>query len=278
MRNKKEKIYFIYLDRTGNTVIDRPDRINKVFYVGKGTEERVKIKKRNKVWQHIVNKYGWELNNREIILATKDEKFAFEIEKYYIKLHKTFARAWKDGSGWGANLTEGGDGPSGIILSKEARERIRQSKLGSKHPLYNRGFSEETRNKMSVKRSGSKNSQAILKEEQVIEIIHKYITGNYTQEQLGREYKVSRGCIKHIINGDCWNIKKLVPPEIFNLIPKHPKKIKYKLNFSDAENIRSKYNTGNYTVKKLAKEYRVNVRFIGSIINNKCLIKDSNEK
>ena len=51
----------------------------RVFYVGKGNYKRsfVKITRRNQKHTNVTNKYG---QRREVVLGTKDEQFAFDIE------------------------------------------------------------------------------------------------------------------------------------------------------------------------------------------------------
>lgn len=52
---------------------------------------------------------------------------------------------------------------------------------------------------------GSKNNLSILIEKQVLEIRNRYKNKTATQSQLAREYKVSSGCIWHIIHRTTWN-------------------------------------------------------------------------
>jgi len=59
---------------------------------------------------------------------------------------------------------------------------------------------------------GEECSYSKLKEPQVIEILYKYATGNYTQQQLADEYNVSRRNIGKIINGKTWKHIKRTPP------------------------------------------------------------------
>lgn len=51
---------------------------------------------------------------------------------------------------------------------------------------------------------GEKNGRAKLNERQVKEIIVKYRTGDYSQEDLGREYNASQRLISDIVNGKRW--------------------------------------------------------------------------
>lgn len=106
------KIWYVYVDFTTD---GRP------FYVGKGTIRRVSSpRKDNQHWVSIVEKYGWR---REAIMATKFEDEAFEFESKLISEYDTF-------KGWGANHTEGGEGPSGAKRTSETKQRLSESHRG----------------------------------------------------------------------------------------------------------------------------------------------------
>lgn len=138
------KIYYVYVDWT-------TEEVPRAFYVGKGNEKRiVDFSDRNNHWRSIRDKYGC---NRTILLGTKEESFAFEIEKQKIAFYKTYKAAWKDGSGWGANFTLGGDGVSGRtreVMSNEERARRKDCVKGRKH-------TEETKQKMRENNMGKNN-------------------------------------------------------------------------------------------------------------------------
>jgi hypothetical protein len=51
---------------------------------------------------------------------------------------------------------------------------------------------------------GEKNPQSLLKNDDIIIIINKYATGNYTQKQLAQEYNISQPAINMIINNKRW--------------------------------------------------------------------------
>lgn len=169
------QIFYVYVDWT-------TEEVPRAFYVGKGVKRRIKdTKRRSVVWNRIRNKYGL---NRIVVLATEDESYAFEIEIGLIRQHKTFMPAWYDGSGWGANLTTGGDGVSGREgplnhfygkhHSNETKKIIGDAHRGSNncwygitgpdHPSYGSdGYwfgkhrSNETKRKLSEANTGEKN-------------------------------------------------------------------------------------------------------------------------
>ena len=89
------------------------------------------------------------------------------------------------------------------VRSEEHKIHIGESKKGKMH-------SKETKLKMSNSHLGHKISEETkdilrlvntkINEEQRIEIREKYITGNYTQSELGREYNVTGTTISDVIN------------------------------------------------------------------------------
>lgn len=170
--SKKEQIFYVYLDRTGKIEVESGLDLTKserVFYVGKGKEKRLTCVKRNVRWHRIDNKYG---HIREVILATKDEQFAFEMEMELIKLYKTFEAAWPKGEGWGANFTAGGEGPSGRVGKLSARwgkfhtEETKLKMSGeNNHNFGKPGFflghkhTEESNKKNAEKHTGKKHTE-----------------------------------------------------------------------------------------------------------------------
>ncbi len=157
----------------------------------------------------------------EIIDEVPIEEWRFW-EKHYISLFKS----------WGynlTNLTEGGEGfASGIlnpshlphvklicskthknkILSKETKEKIRESLKGRKNiehskRMLGRKDSEETRLKKSTSMMG-KNS--VLKEDDVIKIkkLLKNNINNLTIKEISLIFGVNRSVIKNIKRGKTW--------------------------------------------------------------------------
>ena len=98
------------------------------FYVGKGSEGRVRDFKRNDLHESIAKKYGIE---RRVEFETDNEQEAFEKERELINRYRTFMN--HEPGQWGANFTQGGDGTSGWQPSKETRKRIGDNQRGWKH-------------------------------------------------------------------------------------------------------------------------------------------------
>lgn len=96
--------------------------------------------KKNTRFYYAIEKYGWD-NFEHIILEdglTQIE--AEELEQYYIKLYNTITP-------YGYNLTYGGEHNKQI--SEETRKKMHDAHVGIK-------FSEQTRQRMSISRTGHK--------------------------------------------------------------------------------------------------------------------------
>lgn len=122
----------------------RPDT-KEVFYIGKGNtsknshEERYKTSSgRNKMWRSIVAK-----NNGvfipEIICYCDTEEEVNKLEIEYISKYGRFING-----GTLCNMTDGGDGSVGLIISEETRNKLRKRFSGEKHPNYGKKLSKET--------------------------------------------------------------------------------------------------------------------------------------
>jgi len=124
-------VFFVYIDWT---LEDLP----RAFYIGKGQLVRVHEQERdNDHWRNIVAKRGFR---REVILATKDESYAFTQEILGILEHGTFCGSTQHH--WGANKTAGGEGISGYVHTQAARQKISEAHIG-------KVLSLETRQKLS---------------------------------------------------------------------------------------------------------------------------------
>jgi FMN phosphatase YigB (HAD superfamily) len=109
------------------------------FYVGKGKLKRAySILGRNKYWQRIVAKYkGFEV---KFIAKDIDEELAFLVEEERIdQLKKLNIKL--------CNMTNGGEGPSGFKLPKQALKKL--SKIHKGKPK-----SQDWKNKVSLANTG----------------------------------------------------------------------------------------------------------------------------
>ena len=120
---------------------------NEVFYVGIGAEEGRAFYKhnRNKHWHNIVNKAGYTVN---IVHKDIEHDEAKQIE---ILLIEKYGR--KDlGTGNLVNLTDGGEGALGVIISEETKQKMSEAKKG-------KTFSEEAKQNMSEASKGKTRSE-----------------------------------------------------------------------------------------------------------------------
>lgn len=111
----KKRKFFVYVDYTSNGV---------PFYVGKGTCWRLLNKERNSKHTRIAKKHGQE---RQVVLETFDEKFAFQIEIQFIKEFHTFHHD-PLAHEYASNFTLGGDGPTGLKHKPETLQIIREKR------------------------------------------------------------------------------------------------------------------------------------------------------
>jgi hypothetical protein len=125
------------------------------FYIGKGYNRRAYSKGGRSTYWHNVAKNGY---NVDFEFENLDEDTALQMEKDLIKM-------WgrRDiGTGCLVNLTDGGEGISGYIMSDEQKKSMSVIQKGNKHFLGHT-HTEESRKKMSDK----------IKEKMTIEIRKK---------------------------------------------------------------------------------------------------------
>lgn len=109
---------------------------NEVFYIGIGSDENYERastpKNRNRYWHNIVNKTPYEV---EIILDELTWEEACEKEKEFIKLYGR--KDLKEGTL--VNMTDGGEGAVGVLVSESTRQKISQNHSnvsGANNPMY----------------------------------------------------------------------------------------------------------------------------------------------
>lgn len=141
---------------------------NEPFYIGVGNDafgyyKRANAKDgRNKLWRDVVNKTAYEV---EIMVdyISFDEARMKEIE--FIKLYGR-----KTHGGILCNLTDGGEGAVGLVLSQESRDKISKNRSGkyvahnkgkkselkgNRHPMWRKTHSDELKKKWSAERKGA---------------------------------------------------------------------------------------------------------------------------
>ena len=125
-----------------------------VFYVGIGESYRpYKKSGRSKFWKETIKKYpDYKVN---IVCTNLTWEEACEIEIYLIKYYGRRNL----GTGTLVNLTDGGDGGNGFIMTEEQKENLRQKNLGRTYPNRKRP-SLEAREHLSNLNKGSGNPKS----------------------------------------------------------------------------------------------------------------------
>ena len=138
------------------------------FYIGKGKDDRAYKKTgRNEWWSNIVNKHGYDIL---ILDEHLEEEESLELEKHYIS-----RLGRKDlGKGILVNMTDGGEGVSGRIMSdglkvrlseinkgksmsNEFKAKISKVTKGCNNPMFGKKHTEEALKKISDAAKGNKN-------------------------------------------------------------------------------------------------------------------------
>jgi hypothetical protein len=152
---------------------------NEPFYIGIGSDDKYirandfKSNRRNIMWNRIISKTEIIC---EIILDDLTWEEACEKEKEFIAL---YGRKDKN-TGILCNLTDGGDGAFGHIVSEETKLILSKKFKGVNNPFYNKTHSKETLEKLS---NSLKNR----------EVWNKGKTGIYSKETLQKMSESSKG-------------------------------------------------------------------------------------
>ena len=133
---------------------------NEPFYIGIGSDNnynRANSKYgRNKLWNSIIKKSDYII---EIILDNLEWKDACNKEIEFISLYGR-----KDNNtGILVNLTNGGEGTLGVVVSKETLRKRSIKLSGVNNPQYGKTFSKEYREKLSKAKIGKKRNPEVMK-------------------------------------------------------------------------------------------------------------------
>jgi hypothetical protein len=146
----------------------------RLFYIGKGTGSRAHIcYGRNDYWRNVVKKHGKP--DVQILASWDTEEEAFSHEILLIKCFKDLGHKL-------CNLSDGGEGPSGLKHSNESKAKMRVANIGNKHALGHK-VSAEARKLMSADKIGKPTSA---RQKAIASQTHKgnkYIVGNTNRRQ-----------------------------------------------------------------------------------------------
>jgi len=200
------------------------NNINGKIYIGKLVRESKTYLGSGKILKKSIKKNGKHNFTREIIEYCKTKSELSEREKYWIQQYNSTNK------NIGYNITKGGDGGStnSFFLNKkltpEHRLKISQNHhnvSGENNPMFGKKHTENSREKMSVKRKGVKHSNETIKKFQlrssgennsnskltksiVKQIRNDYNNGNVSYNDLAIRYNVKKPCIWKIINYVTW--------------------------------------------------------------------------
>jgi group I intron endonuclease len=200
-----ERIHFIYLIK---------NVVNGKVYIGQTINPKKRwtdhisdsqnhTKARSYYFQRSIAKHGVENFTHEIIDQCNSQKEADDKEIYWIAFYDSTDREK------GMNLTKGGGGTVGKIVSNETREKLSKYHTGKK-------LSEETRKKLGERRKGKKsnagcgesNSNAKLKEKDIIEIRTLHSNG-LSLRKIAKIYNVHNETINKIVKYKKWKHVKM---------------------------------------------------------------------
>lgn len=244
---------------------------NKI-YVGKSHDPQTRWLKHLKVSKHkrniekfyihrAISKHDISNFTFTIIQSFKNESDSLNAEKYWIKY---FRSNIKD---FGYNLTEGGEGCSGRVVSEATRQKMREKAIGRKH-------SPETIEKLRAINLGriptNIEQLKIMNKGKKLSIEHKSNISKakkgaqFTQEHKNNMSKVRIG--KNLGSNNSFYGKHHT--EANKIKSRGQNNKRSKLTNKQVLQIRNKYNFENYTQIQLADEYNISRRQINRIVRN----------
>ena len=163
---------YIYLDprKSGKYCYSDICFLFEPLYIGKGKDKRYKrLDNRNNLFKNKINrikKCGYELIVFKLHENLNEEQ-SFELEK---KLIKEIGRIDLN-TGLLVNMTDGGEGSSGCVISEETKNNIKKRMIGKNNPMFGKcvygmlgkKHKEESRRLISEKACGRKLSREIKK-------------------------------------------------------------------------------------------------------------------
>ena len=110
-----------------------------------------------------------------------------------------------DNFDWDYNIAKSASAPMlGISPSEETRDKIRVANTGSKNGMYGKTRTYAVKEASRKANQGSGSGKAKLREQDVILIRELYLTLRYTQRELGEMFGVANSTISQIVNRKRW--------------------------------------------------------------------------
>lgn len=206
------------------------NKVNGKIYIGKSINPNYRFKrhlyiakmgnKHDNQFQPIhaaIEKYGFNNFYMEIIDECNDEDEIFEKEIFWIAHYKSNMVRYPNGIGY--NLTDGGEGLSGLSPSAETRKKISETNSGSGNGMFKQTHSLETRKQMEksqmirscrdplTEEHKQKNREAALKQdfsfripiETKEKVIELWNSENYTKRQIAEKLNLKYNSVVKII-------------------------------------------------------------------------------
>lgn len=249
------------------------NKINGKVYIGKTNNIKRRFKKHilaanGDKWErqcavhHALHKYGINNFTFSIIQQFINETDCFESEKYWIKYFNSNVKQF------GYNLTEGGEGASGMRHSDEARQKMREKATGRKH-------GPETIEKLKQRPQSLPGTKpANLEELQLLNIgrVHtEEARKNMSEARIGMKFSeehcknISKAQKGKFVgeNSPSWGLKRT---EEFKNLSRGSNNKQAKLSEKQVLEIRKKYKRGEYSQSKLGKQYNISRGQVGRIV------------
>lgn len=190
------------------------NKINGKRYIGQTVNEKARYNEHRRtngklsVFHKAIKKYGFENFTYKVLFRIhcnneQDLKNTLNIKEIIsIRFFKSFAHEN------GYNLTKGGEGSLGIIISEERRKLMSERMRGKNHPMYGKHHSDLSRKKISqagkrrkyVKKE-SKKHKKIVKKSNKKPVIQFSLDGKFIKEwscigKASRELNINKNSIK----------------------------------------------------------------------------------
>lgn len=172
---------------------------------------------RNTIFSNAIKKYGWDAFEHEIFAENLTAQEASDLESCYIEVYRTNVN--KYGSEFGYNMTSGGDGSPGRVISEETRRKLIDSHIGlhqseeSKKKISDSLKGRDTLSPEKRKIIGEKNSKALKgrkltgKHLENVRIANKKYS-KFTKEAIEKGVAASRKKVRCIETGEVFSSMK----------------------------------------------------------------------
>ena len=266
------------------------NKLNNKRYIGQSIDIETRIKRHFRELrrgvhhchhlQRAFDKYGEDNFETEILLICNENDDLNEKEKEYIEKYDSYRN--------GYNLTMGGKGDSGLIVTDEFRAKMSKLVRGEKNPNYGNKWAQEMKNHLSEKFSdGSRKGENNKRAKKIIRVedcrVYEYIDKAAKEIGLKNGASITR-CLNNrsFIAGGYHFV--LYSDEMFNLLSNEDKKFEYlcecykenasSVTIADMKN-KIFYSKHDF-IKMINRELHITTREISNILKNEKIIEFGN--